>query len=138
MSSIISQSFNSIGHVIREEIGIKDFKKRAPQPPWEDIAKSGTKRLCAQMSSITVQSFYTVGHVMKEEIEKIHPCGIDVICELEHRSLCERNETRTVNLEEQYEKSARAQSKQTEIRLATRQVARERQQAWKRFIIIVH
>ena len=54
---------------------------------------------------------------------KIHPCGSDVISELEHRSLCGRNETRTVNREEQYEKSARVQSKRTEIRLATRLVA---------------
>ena len=45
---------------------------------------------------------------------------------------------RESNLEEQYEKSAWAQSKRTEIRLATRLVAWEGQQAWKRFIIIVH
>ena len=69
---------------------------------------------------------------------KIHPCGSDVIYEHEHRPLCGKNETRTVNLEVQYEKSARAQSKRTEIRLATRLGAWEGQQAWKRFIIILH
>ena len=76
--------------------------------------------------------------VKKITKKKKHPCGSDVISELEHRSLCRRNETRTLNLEEQYEKSARAQSKRTEIRLATRLVAWEGQQAWKRFIFIVH
>ena len=45
---------------------------------------------------------------------KLQPCGSDVISELQHRSLCRRNETRTVNLEEQFEKSARAQSERTE------------------------
>ena len=67
-----------------------------------------------------------VGHV--NEYPKIHPCGSDVISELEHMSLYGRNETRTVNLEEQSEKSARAHSEQTEnpvgdtagsVRLAT-------------------
>ena len=33
------------------------------------------------------------------EKSKIHPCGSDVISEHEHRSLCGRNETRTVNLQ---------------------------------------
>ena len=30
MSSIILKSFNSVGHVIREEIEIEDFKTHAP------------------------------------------------------------------------------------------------------------
>ena len=60
---------------------------------------------------------------MHEECHKIHPCGSNVNSELEHRSICGRNETRTVNLQEQYEKSSRAQSKRTEILLATRLVA---------------
>ena len=34
------QSSNSVGHVIREEIEIEYFKKRAP---WEEIAKSVTE-----------------------------------------------------------------------------------------------
>ena len=58
-----------------------------------------------------------MGHVSLEwqqPIRKIHPCASDVIPELEHRSLCGRNETRTVNLEEQSEKSARAKSERTE------------------------
>ena len=45
---------------------------------------------------------------------KIHPCGSDVISELEHRSLCGRHETQSMNIEEQSEKSARAQSERTE------------------------
>ena len=45
---------------------------------------------------------------------KIHPCGSDVRSEFEHRSLRGRYETRTVNLEEQSEKSARPQSERTE------------------------
>ena len=46
---------------------------------------------------------------LESRFEKIHTCGSDVISELEHRSLCGRNETRTVNLEEQSKKSATAQ-----------------------------
>ena len=49
-----------------------------------------------------------------KKIKKLHPCGSDIISELQHRSLCRRNETRTVNLEEQFEKSAGAQSERTE------------------------
>ena len=45
---------------------------------------------------------------------RIHPCLSDVIFELEHRSLCGKNETRTVDLEEQSEISAGAQSERTE------------------------
>ena len=68
----------------------------------------------------TLIEAYARRHILSP---KIHPSGSDAISELKHRSLCGRNETRTVNLEEQYEKSARAQSKRTEIRLATRLVA---------------
>ena len=56
----------------------------------------------------------TVVCAKKWIVKKIHPCGSDVMSELQHRSLCGRNKTRTVNLEEQYEKSPRAQSKRTE------------------------
>ena len=49
-----------------------------------------------------------------DKFKKIHPCGSDVITELEHRLLCGRNETRTMDLEEQSEKSAKAQSERTE------------------------
>ena len=66
--------------------------------------------------------YFDAGHKIGQHIRlfqklymegKIHTCGSDVITELEHRSLCRRNETRTVNLEEQSEKSARAQSERT-------------------------
>ena len=67
MFGIILQSFNLVGHVIKKEIEIENFKERAP---WEEIAKSGTERICAPISSITPQSFNLVGHVMTEEIEK--------------------------------------------------------------------
>ena len=42
--------------------------------------------------------------------KKMHPCGSGVIFELEYRSLCRKNETPTVNLVEQTEKYAGAQS----------------------------
>ena len=48
------------------------------------------------------------------QLNKIHPYGSDVIFELEHRSICGTNETRTVNLEEPSQKSARAHSERTE------------------------
>ena len=69
--------------------------------------------------------------------QKIHPCGSDVISELEHRSLGGRNETRTVNLENPKNPPEPSASEQ-KIRLATQLVTGEGQQAWKHFIIIVH
>ena len=38
----------------------------------------------------------TVVCAKKWIVKKIHPCGSDVMSELQHRSLCGRNETRTV------------------------------------------
>ena len=64
---------------------------------------------------------------------KIHPCGSDVISELDHTSLCGRNETRTVKSNPKNPPEPTASE-----RLATRLVAGEGQQAWKRSIIIVH
>ena len=51
------------------------ISKGAPHSaPWREIAKTGTKRLCAPMFSITLQSFnfakFKVGHVIREDIEK--------------------------------------------------------------------
>ena len=38
--------------------------------PREEIAESGTERLCASTSGIILQSFSLVGHVISEEIER--------------------------------------------------------------------
>ena len=66
------------------------------------------------MNAVSHSLLVIIFAIVTLERKKIHPCESDVISEPEHRSLCGRNETRTVNLEEQSEKSARAQSERTE------------------------
>ena len=52
------------------EARFKDFKRRVRHSaPREEIAKSGTERLCALTSSISLQSFNLVARIISEEIE---------------------------------------------------------------------
>ena len=84
------------------------------------IFSSALRTLRVNMTvALGSQSFLSVldglvNIIIKSYSEKIHPGTSEVISELEHRSLCGRNQRRTVNLEEQYEKSARAHSERTE------------------------
>ena len=70
----------------------------------------------ADLTLVIVYSQYMLGEsvIFRLQYEHYTHGGSDVISELEHRSLCGRNETRTVNHDDQSEKSARAMSERTE------------------------
>ena len=70
MYSIIMQSFNLVGHVMREEIKTEDFKRRAPTAhPGKKSQNQRLSDFCASMTGTILQRFNLVGHVISEEIK---------------------------------------------------------------------
>ena len=68
-SSIILRSFNLVGRVIREEIGIEYFRRRAPRRKSQNQGQ----RLCAPLSSIILGSFHIVGQVIRRRASTTRP-----------------------------------------------------------------
>ena len=71
MSNIILRSFNSVGHIIREEAEIEKFKWCTPTaPPKKKTQNQGLSHPMHQcLVSLCMQSFNLVGQVIRKEIE---------------------------------------------------------------------